>query len=221
MSQLDIKAAVFDMDGLLLDSERVLMEACIAAARDIGITYTLEQYTQLIGNAWGTSTKLMIAQLGSEENFKLLMAGLDKHLAVHEHHFPLKPGALDLLQYYQANGVICAVASSSPLEHINTRLAKVGVRDYFSAVASGHEVTNGKPAPDVYLLAMERLREFGDFEVGECIAFEDSNPGATAAMAAGLRTIVVPDLKQPSEDVRNRCNQVVESLTAFLADIAQ
>lgn len=215
----DIKAAIFDMDGLLIDSERMIMQACIAAAKEIGIDYTQAEYAELIGRAWPDATRIMTKQLGGDANFQHVMhwinAGLDKDGNV----FPLKTGALTLLKYYQANNIICGVASSSPLSHIEERLAAVGVRDYFTIVTSGHEVENGKPNPDIYLLAMERLQAHISFTVDECIAFEDSEPGARAAIAANLDVVVVPDLKQPSDFVKEHSYAVVDGLDAFLASL--
>ena len=208
-----IKAAIFDMDGLLIDSERIIMQACIAAAFEIGITYTQAQYTQLIGRAGPDSTSKMFEQLNGVENFNRVMQGLDARLSERHHHFPLKQGALELLQYYKANNIICSVASSSPTHHITQRLSQVGVLDFFSHVTSGQEVTNGKPNPDIYLLAVKRL----GLSVDECIAFEDSETGARAAIAAGLKVVVVPDLLQPSAFVRENCHQVVESLQEWLS----
>ena len=199
------------MDGLLIDSERIIMEACIAAAGEIGITYTQAEYTQLIGRAGPDSTRRMIEQLNGVENFNRVMQGLDARLAARDHSFPLKPGALELLQYYQANNIICSVASSSPTQHINHRLSQVGVLDFFSHVTSGQEVTHGKPSPDIYLLAVKKL----DLKVEECIAFEDSETGARAAIAAGLKVVVVPDLQQPSEYVKANCHQVAGSLQDY------
>ena len=206
-----VKAAIFDMDGLLIDSERIIMQACIAAAADIGITYTEAEFVQLIGRAGADSTRLLIQQLGSEQAFDQVMQGLDARLAAHDHAFPLKPGVLALLQHYQQNGVICSVASSSPMTHIQHRLAKVEILDYFTHLTSGHEVENGKPNPDIYLLAMQKL----GLEAPDCIAFEDSEPGARAAIAAGLPVVVVPDLKQPSNVVRQQAHLVVDSLHYF------
>ena len=203
-----IKAAIFDMDGLLIDSERIIMQACIAAAEEIGITYTHAEYTQLIGRAGPDSTRRMIEQLNGVENFNRVMQGLDTRLAEHNHSFPLKSGARELLEYYQTNNIICSVASSSPTHHINHRLNQVGVLDFFSHVTSGQEVTHGKPNPDIYLLAVEKL----GLNVEECIAFEDSETGARAAIAAGLKVVVVPDLLQPSEFVREHCHKIVTSL---------
>lgn len=196
------------MDGLLIDSERIIMQACIASAREIGITYSQAEYTQLIGRAGPDSTRRMIEQLNGLENFNRVMQGLDAQLTEHNHHFPLKPGALNLLQYYQANNIICSVASSSPTHHITHRLSQVGVLDFFSHVTSGQEVTHGKPNPDIYLLAIKKL----GLDAAECIAFEDSETGARAAIAADLKVVIVPDLQQPSDYVREHCHQVVNSL---------
>lgn len=206
-----LKAAIFDMDGLLIDSERIIMQACIAAAADIGITYTQKQFVELIGRAGADSTRLLIAQLGGEQAYAQVMQGLDARLAAQDHAFPLKPGVNDLLAHYQQAGVICGVASSSPMTHIQHRLEQVGVLHYFAALTSGHEVANGKPNPDVYQLAMQKLGVQAD----DCIAFEDSEPGAQAAIAANLNVVVVPDLKQPSDYVRQHCLQVVDSLSTY------
>lgn len=206
-----VKAAIFDMDGLLIDSERVIMQACIAAAADIGIDYTQTEFVELIGRAGEDSTRLMIEQLGGRQAFEQVMHGLDARLAEHDHAFPLKSGVVELLAFYQSQGVVCGVASSSPTTHIQHRLDSVEVLDYFAHITSGHEVSNGKPNPDIYLLAMQKLQ----VNAADCIAFEDSEPGARAAIAAGLKVIVVPDLKQPSEFVRQHCYQLVESLDLF------
>lgn len=200
------------MDGLLIDSERIIMQACIAAAGEIGITYTQAQYTELIGRAGPDSTRRMIAQLKGEENFNRVIQGLDARLAEHNHRFPLKQGALDLLKHYKANNIICTVASSSPTHHITDRLNQVGVLDFFSHVTSGQEVSHSKPNPDIYLLAVKKL----GLDATECIVFEDSETGACAAIAAGLKVVVVPDLLQPSEFVKENCYQVVESLQDWL-----
>lgn len=214
-----LKAAIFDMDGLLIDSERMIMQACIAAAKEIGITYTQAQYVELIGRAWPDSTRIMTQQLGSEESFQHVMHCINASLDADGNVFPLKTGALDLLEYYKAHGVVCGVASSSPTSHIEERLSAVGVVDYFSVITSGHEVENGKPNPDIYLLALERLNHIVEFDITECIAFEDSEPGARAAIAAGLDVVVVPDLKQPTEYVSARSFDVVESLEHFLTNL--
>ena len=207
-----IKAAIFDMDGLLIDSERIIMQGCIEAARQIGITYTQAEYTELVGRVWADSSRILAEQLGGTDNLNQVMRGLDAIMAERNHVFPLKHGALELLQHYHAKGVVCSVASSSPIPHITHRLSHVGVLDYFHHITSGQEVSRGKPHPDIYLLALQK----NGLAAEECIAFEDSEQGAQAAIAAGLRVVVVPDLKQPSEFVRERAHGVVESLQHWL-----
>jgi HAD superfamily hydrolase (TIGR01509 family) len=210
---LTLKAAIFDMDGLLIDSERIIMQACIRAAQQVGITYTQAEYVELIGRAGPDSTRIMIEQLNGISNFNQVMQGLDALLAERNNTFPLKRGASELLKHYQANNIICSVASSSPTHHIRHRLSQVGVLEYFSHITSGQEVTHSKPNPDIYLLAVKKL----GLKAEECIAFEDSETGACAAIAAGLKVVVVPDLKQPSDYVREHCHQVITSLEDWLA----
>lgn len=207
-----IKAAIFDMDGLLIDSERIIMQACIASAKAAGIDYTPTQFVELIGRAAKDSTHIMMAQLGGETNFNRVMQGLDAMLASRQNHYPIKSGVQSLLAHYQTNGVLCSVASSSAMHHIEHRLDRVGISEYFTHFTSGQEVERGKPAPDIYLLALEKLA----FRADQCIAFEDSEQGARAAIAAGLKVVVVPDLIQPSDYVREHSYQIVESLVHFL-----
>ncbi len=200
------------MDGLLIDSERIIMQACISAAQQVGITYTRAEYVELIGRAGPDSTRIMIEQLSGVSNFNQVMQGLDALLEERNNTFPLKHGASELLRHYQANNIICSVASSSATHHIRHRLSQVGVLDYFSHITSGQEVTHSKPNPDIYLLSVKKL----GLKVDECIAFEDSENGARAAIAAGLRVVVVPDLKQPSEFVVQNSHLTIESLNDWL-----
>lgn len=203
------------MDGLLIDSERIIMQACIQAAKDVGITYTQTEFVELIGRSSQDASRIMAEQLNDTENLSKVGRGVETILNKRNNIFPLKPGAVDLLQYFQANNVVCSVASSSSIVHIEHRLSHIGVLDYFSSITSGQEVAHGKPSPDIYLLAIERL----GIAVEECIAFEDSEPGACAAIAAGLNVVVVPDLKQPSDFVKNNSLRVVANLADYLIEL--
>lgn len=202
------KAAIFDMDGLLIDSERIIMQACILAASELGISYTQSDYIQLIGRSAPDSNQVMITQLGGVNNFTKVMKRVDEILAVSGNYFPLKIGALEIVQHFHAQGIPCGVASSSYQDIIRYRLSKVGVLEYFSVITSGDEVERGKPHPDIYLLAIKKL----GVPAEACIAFEDSEFGAHAAITAGLKVVVVPDLKQPSDYVNENCYQVLNSL---------
>jgi len=210
------KAAIFDMDGLLIDSERIIMQACIAAATEVGIPYTQTQFVDLIGRNATDSTRVMTEQLGGEANFNQVLPRVDAILAARSTPFPLKMGALETIQFFHQNNIPCAVASSSYKNIVQNRLTQVGVFDYFSAITSGDEVLNGKPHPDIYLLALKKLGH----QAADCIAFEDSELGARAAIAAGLKVIVVPDLKSPSDFVQENCFMMAKSLSHALAHIA-
>jgi beta-phosphoglucomutase-like phosphatase (HAD superfamily) len=157
----------------------------------------------------------MTEQLGGIEMLERVSHGVGMILSQRNHVFPLKTGAVALLSHYQSQNVICGVASSSPTHHIQHRLSHVNVLDYFSTITSGQEVSNGKPSPDIYLLAIQKL----GFAVEECIAFEDSEPGARAAIAAGLKVVVVPDLKQPSDFVKENSFKIVSNLADFLTEL--
>ena len=107
--------------------------------------------------------------------------------------------------YFHKQHIPCGVASSSYQQVIKHRLSNVGVLDYFTAITSGDEVKRGKPHPDIYLLAIKKL----GLDPKDCIAFEDSELGALAAITAGLNVVVVPDLKQPTEFVKDHCFRVL------------
>ncbi|HSI38772.1 MAG TPA: HAD family phosphatase [Methylotenera sp.] len=203
------KAAIFDMDGLLIDSERIIMQACILAASELGISYTQSDYAQLIGRSAPDSTQVMTMQLGGVNNFTKVMKRVDEILAVSGNYFPLKIGALEIVKHFHAQGIPCGVASSSYQDIIRYRLSEVGILEYFSVITSGDEVERGKPHPDIYLLAIKKL----GVPAEACIAFEDSEFGAHAAITAGLKVVVVPDLKQPSDYVNENCYQVLNSLS--------
>lgn len=121
------KAAIFDMDGLLIDSERIIMRACIQAAHDVGIEYRQEQYVELIGRSAPDSTRVMTEQLKGREKFNLVMQGLDRILAQRDNSFPLKEGAEEVIRYFTQQALPCAVASSSHQSIIRHRLTSGGV----------------------------------------------------------------------------------------------
>jgi len=190
------KAAIFDMDGLLIDSERHIMQAWLDGARALGLPLTAADFTQVIGRAGPESDAMLARLLGSEQAFLDTAAHARAALRGGRDHpvFPLKPGAAELLAALAEAGVPCGVASSSKVAEIRQRLGHVGVLHRFAAITGGDEVTHGKPDPSLYLLAATRL----GVAPQDCIAFEDSENGARAAQAAGVRVVVVPDLKAPA-----------------------
>ena len=204
------RAAIFDMDGLLIDSERTIMRAWIDAAAAIGVMLRAEAYTPIIGLAELESDAILTRVLGGPAAFSAIRSRAIELLSPGDEAavFPLKAGAKELLGSLQAAGVLCGVASSSRAAEIQQRLQVVGVIHYFAAVAGGDEVPRGKPDPAVYELAASRL----GVPASACLVFEDSENGALAALAAGAPVVLVPDLRAPSEAVMGRSLRVLGSL---------
>ena len=211
------RAAVFDMDGLLIDSERHIMQAWLDGARALGFALTQAEFTQVIGRAAPDSDAMLTRFLGGEQAFRATAAHAHDTLRGEREHpvFPLKAGAAELLAALAAAGVPCAVASSSTVAEIRHRLGHVDVLRHFKAIAGGDEVTHGKPDPALYLLAATRL----GVEPADCIAFEDSENGARAAQAAGIRVVIVPDLKHPPQDVAAQAHGVIGSLAEAVGHV--
>ena len=185
-------AAIFDMDGLLLDSERVIMHTWLTCAREEGIALSEGDFLNVVGTGAVESRARLTQLLGSARGFEAVRDRALAHLNSQPGIvFPLKPGALQLLVMLKQRAIPCAVASSSSASEIWRRLTIVGVFEFFRAVAGGDEVPNSKPDPGVYLLAAKRL----GIAPEQCLAFEDTEHGARAAQAAGMQVVLIPDLR--------------------------
>lgn len=205
-------AAIFDMDGLLIDSERPIMAAWIDAARTLDIELSHSQYLQVVGLATAESEVILSSLLGGPAAFRHALAHVRQALLLERSDgaplFPIKPGAAEFLGALRARGTRCAVASSSTCAQIRACLGSLGVLHHFEAFAGGDEVARAKPDPALYLLAASRL----GVAPSDCVAFEDSENGAKAALAAGLRVVIVPDLKHPPASIIERAFHVLDSL---------
>jgi len=204
-------AAVFDMDGLLLDSERPIRDAWLSAAAELGAPLTQADYLSVVGRNERESDALLLDVFGGDA--ALLGATRRRADALIAERFgaapfDVKPGALRLLRALRVAAIPCAVASSTAHREVERRLERAGLLAFFDAVCGGDEVARGKPEPDLYRLAVERLR----VDARGCVAFEDSNYGARAALAAGLAVVVVPDLKPAEPQWQARCLAVLGSL---------
>lgn len=210
MKFMTYQAAIFDMDGLLIDSERTIMQAWIDAAAATGVTLQAEAYAPIIGLAEPESDAILTGLLGGPAAFSAIRARAIDLLSAEDEAvaFPLKAGAAALLGALQAADVVCGVASSSRAAEIRQRLQEVGILHFFAAIAGGDEVPRGKPDPAVYELAASRL----GVPASACLVFEDSENGALAALAAGAQVVLVPDIRAPSEAVAGRSLQVLGSL---------
>ncbi|CAG9251619.1 MULTISPECIES: HAD family phosphatase [Burkholderia] len=212
---MTFSAALFDMDGLLVDSERTIMNTWIDVSTAHGIVLTEIDYLQIVGRSFAEGQVILARLIGDTATFDAVRTLVRERLAAPEPHpkFPLKSGALALLETLAQAGIPCAVASSSARDVIRARLDAVGVLPFFRAIAGGDEVARGKPDPAVYRLAAERL----GVPAHACVAFEDSDFGAQSAAGAGASVVTVPDLKAPTPEIVALSLHVLASLDDAVA----
>ena len=206
----EIKAVIFDMDGLLLDSERIALSTFMDACREFGFDPDVEVYYRCIGGNDVRTKQILTEGYGEEFPFddinKLWHATYEEEAA--SRPFPLKPGAVDLLRALEAKHVRKAVVTSTWRESARRKLLNAGLLSFFEFIVGGDDINKSKPDPEIYLTACRRLEE----DPQQCLALEDSDNGVLSAFAAGLRVIQVPDLLQPSPKVRGLGHRIVTSL---------
>lgn len=206
-----LEAVLFDMDGLMVDTETLATQALIHCAKEQGYDMSVEETLQVLGftekniyefwtkyfeNTQVDGKKLTDAHYKYIENI-LFTTGPNK-----------KPYIEELLIYLKENNYKVAVASSSSLHHIENNMEKTGLRKYIDKIASGQEAKHGKPAPDVFLLAAERL----GVKPENCLVLEDSKAGVKAGKSAGATVYMVPDMFKPDAEVTEIADRIISSL---------
>ncbi len=196
------------MDGTMFDTESLYQKGWELMAERYGQVYKPEFRIAVCGT---TGSRLMntvqeyYPGIDAVSFIKDCEAWVEEQVKI---DLPEKPGLHEILAFAKEQGWKMAVASGSKMEIILHNLKKAGVYDMFDAVASGQEVENGKPAPDVFLLAAERL----GVAASECFVIEDGENGVKAGVAAGCDTIMVPDVVAPNEELRRICYGVFDTL---------
>jgi HAD superfamily hydrolase (TIGR01509 family) len=190
---------IFDMDGLMVDSERIAKIAWQQAARLSGHDLSDALFASMIGRTKFDSVGLLRDAFGPGFNFD---RAYDECSLIYQDYItryglPLKPGIRELLDDLSARGIPLGVATSTRNPTASQRLEQVGLLRYFSVVVGGNEITHGKPAPDIYLEAVRRL----NLNASVSFALEDSFPGVRSAHGAGLQVIMVPDLVAPTPEI--------------------
>jgi HAD superfamily hydrolase (TIGR01509 family) len=198
------------MDGLMLDTEPMSHAAWKRTFAENRIPFSEDQFQALVGlNVADVRTK-MAAWYGADFPFdaiyKRKLEVVDEIIA--RGGIIQKPGLADFLAAAGELGLRLAVATSTARARALYKLGRAGVRESFTAFACGDEIANGKPAPDIFLLAARRL----GIPPAECVALEDSDPGVLAARAAGMRVILIPDVQAPSEEARQAAWRIVPDL---------
>ncbi len=209
---MNYKAAIFDMDGLLLDTERVCMRVFKQACQTVTLPFYEDTYLSIIGrNAAGIEH--IFREAYGDNLPKLHTEWRKNYDAIVRHQaIPVKEGVVELLEWLKTNQVPIAVATSTHKDLATIKLRLAGLDHYFDNLTCGCEVSSGKPDPEIYLLAASRL----GIEASQCLAFEDSNNGVIAAVAANMQTFQIPDLVEPSDDIIALGHTIEPSMFAVL-----
>lgn len=204
------RAVIFDMDGLMLDSERIAFSAWKRACLEAGHPISDETILAMVGRTTSDSEQILREAMGPDFPLQEVKERRIRYtdMEIHEQGMPVKPGLCELLDLLDRAGVSKGVATSTTRARAMMKLGKAGIANRFPVIVAGNEVQRGKPAPDIYLLTAERL----SVPPHDCVVLEDSDPGVFAAHAAGMQVIIVPDLKQPSEEAKALAYAVSPSL---------
>ena len=193
-----IRGVLFDMDGLVLDTEKLYNRFWMESAHDLGYPMTFEQALGMRSLNRDLGQNKLTEYFGPGVSYQQLRLHrielMDAYIA--EHGIEAKPGIRELLTYLKETGILCAITSSSPMAVIQRHLASHNLLTYFDKLCSGYDVSNGKPAPDIYLLGAATL----GLKPEECLALEDSPAGILSAYRAGCLPVMIPDLDQPAEE---------------------
>ncbi|MBJ6988985.1 MULTISPECIES: HAD family phosphatase [unclassified Devosia] len=203
------QAAIFDMDGTLLDTEMFFKTIVYEVADELGYVMTHDIHRGMVGSS-NEHTKLWLQHsYGKEFSYETFNNRcLEMIDVMGADGVPVKAGAIEFLREIRERGIPTAVATSSSRKHAHHHLASSGLIDLFDTIVTRDDVMNPKPDPEPYLLAAKRL----GVDPTLCLALEDSNVGVRAAHAAGMQTIMVPDMVGPDEHIHRLGVSVMESL---------
>jgi beta-phosphoglucomutase-like phosphatase (HAD superfamily) len=202
-------AVIFDMDGLLFDTEALWQEALLSAGAEIGREIPGAVFNQSIGVRRSQSGGLFRSHFGEDFHFEDFHANWTRHFwLIAKDKLSLKPGVPELLDTLDLLRLPRAIATSSSRTTVEHHLTAHRMMDRFDQIVRRGDYENGKPAPDPFLKAAERL----GVEPRLCLALEDSYIGVRSAAAAGMMTVMAPDLLEPTEEIRALCVLVVRDL---------
>lgn len=193
-----IKAVIFDMDGLMFDTENLSKELWQEIAKEKGYDFEDDFFDEMVGLDIEDTSKAFKKKYGQDFPYFKLRKEKNKLLKKHvkEHGVPLKEGLLEIIDYLKENKYLIAVASSSHRERIELYLESVGIKEKFDYMIGGDEVEKSKPNPEIFLKGIQNLGVSRD----EALILEDSAHGVRAANKAGIKVILIPDLGEyPAE----------------------
>ena len=214
-----IKAVIFDMDGVIFDTERLIIDCWKPVAERYGLSDIEAVCYRCIGVKAEVTRATFLEAYGEDFPYEQRQAEVSR--IFHERYdggrIPIKPGVTILLPWLKEQGIPVALASSTRREIVRQELSDAGLLQYFDQVICGDMVSRSKPAPDIFLKAADEL----GVNASECCVIEDSYNGILAAHAAGMHPVMVPDLLAPAPEIRELCEAVLPSQNEVKSWIAQ
>ena len=211
---MNYEAVVFDMDGVIFDSERAVMNCWLELAQKYEIKDIEKPYFACVGTTMTRTREIMLETYG--EDFPYDEYARESSLMYHEKYdggkLPMKPGVMELLSYLKERGKKIALASSTRRETVINQLRWAGIIDYFDVIICGDMVARSKPAPDIFIKACQELGVSPE----NTYAIEDSYNGIRAAHAGQLRPIMVPDLLEANDEMRGMAECVCDNLNEVI-----
>ena len=205
-----VLGVLFDMDGVVIDSEALYTRFWMESANSLGFPMTRDQALQMRSLNPGLAKSKIESFFGEDADYAAIRARRIELMNAHieQHGVDEKPGIRALLALLKEKGIPCAITSSTAIPVIRQHLGRLGLLEGFTALCSGKDVPRGKPAPDIYLAGAAAL----GLKPENCLAIEDSPTGIQAAWSAGCKTVIVPDQDQPTEEMLARCYAKADSL---------
>ena len=203
------QAVIFDMDGLLLDTEKIALKAFFEACRQFDFEPSLDIYLRCVGTN-PVRTKVILTQgYGASFPFEKISQvwGENYREAITDFPIPVKTGARDFLGFVGSSGKRMAIATSTAHQTARDKLERTGLLSFFELIVGGDQVAKGKPDPETYFKVSELL----NVTPRQCLVLEDSDNGVLAAHGAGMAVIQIPDLKEPSAAIKNLGHTVLSS----------
>ena len=209
-----IRAVIFDMDGLMIDSARMAYEGYVVECAKLGLTMDRGFYQTVMGTTVAVAAQKFYDRFGSSFPLGELVDTVLSHMddRFEKEGVPLKKGLKELLTYLKANGYKTVVATSSTRDRVDKILQMAGLTGYFDDLICGDEVEKGKPDPEVFLRACQKA----GVQPQDALVLEDSEAGIQAAFSAGIPVICVPDMKYPQKEDEEKTDMIVDSLLDVL-----